>query len=144
MWLMIGVVGILLWSAFAEPTGVRRTGTGLPHLDARVQRLPVPGADEQISMMTDKGLVGLFMGYHKMANVYVGTTVVPTLFGTGSCRICIDGVVLSTLEGKQRRGDLGDEVVISPRASCGSHNADGAVGESITCYSEVVEILLTF
>ena len=80
-------------------------------------------------MMTDKGLVELPMAYHKRANVYVGTAVVPTLVETGSFHTCIDVGFLSTLEGKQRRGDLGDEVVISPRASCGSHNVDGAVSQ---------------
>ena len=48
------------------------------------------------------------------------------------------------LEEKQRKRELGDKAVISPRQSCRPTQVDGAATRYMTTYNVVVEIDMTF
>ena len=78
----------------------------------RDEPLRLPGPPEQIG-----GWVGLPDGYHKRVRAYMGTYMAVAMLDTGSFRNCIDEEVLKMLEAKQRKGELGEKPVISPRRS---------------------------
>ena len=66
------------------------------------------------------------------------------MLDTGSFRNCIDEGVLKTLEEKQRKRELGEKAVISPRMECEPTDVEGAANGYMTAYKEVVEIDMTF
>ena len=85
--------------------------------------LGLPGPPEQVA-----GLVDLAEGYHKRARVHLGTLVAVAMFDTGSFRNCVGEDLLTNLEAKQQKGELGKRAVISPRRECHpTHVASGQI-----------------
>ena len=106
---MSALVLFLLYVAFVKP---QEHGGHRPHL-LQDEVLRLPGPPEDFAALVDLG-----EGYHKRVRTYIGSHMAVALLDTGSFRNCIDEKLLTMLEEKQRKRELGDNAVISPRQAC--------------------------
>ena len=102
---MSALVLFLLYVAFVKP---QEHGGHRPHL-LQDEVLRLPGPPEDFAALVDLG-----EGYHKRVRTYIGSHMAVALLDTGSFRNCIDEKLLTMLEEKQRKRELGDSAVISP------------------------------
>ena len=102
--------------------------------------MSLPRPPEQIA-----GWVDLPDGYHKRVRAHIGSYTAVAMLDTGTFRNCIDEDLLTMLESKQQKGELGDKPVVSPRRACRPTDVDGAANGYMTTFNEVLEIVdITF